>query len=303
MGSTRPRPSGVTEILSEYVRQRQHGSTQQQAIALLRPILERLRSDARQQLAALIRSWEAREGVKYQPAEKQSAFTDLGDLLEQMGEEDLSWLPDGGGGAEAEAPPPRADVHPAMAQQEAPPLPSVDQMRANPANVVYCSKCGRANRPEDAYCYSCGEPLSEPGMETRALEPADTDLYQTGQTYYGKSSVLLLSVSGAKSPIPLRMQDILEGTVGRSSTKSSYIPDIDLAEFRAAELGVSREHAKLRYQNNTITLTDLGSVNHSYVNGQRLHAHEVRVLRDGDEVRLGRLTIRVSFRHEVRPLR
>ena len=73
MGSTQPKPSGVTEFLSEYVRQRQKGRTQQDAIAYLKPVLERLNSDARQQLAALIRSWEVREGSKYQASSQPAS--------------------------------------------------------------------------------------------------------------------------------------------------------------------------------------------------------------------------------------
>jgi hypothetical protein len=93
MGATQPRPSGVTEILTEYVRLRQNGRSQQDAIGYLKPILERLHSEARQQLAALIRSWEAREGGKYLAEAKQSVFYDesLSPALDAPDEPD--WLP------------------------------------------------------------------------------------------------------------------------------------------------------------------------------------------------------------------
>jgi predicted component of type VI protein secretion system len=42
-------------------------------------------------------------------------------------------------------------------------------------------------------------------------------------------------------------------------------------------------------------VTDLGSANSTFLNGQRLMPHEPRVLRDNDEVRLGRLVFRVNF--------
>ena len=66
---------------------------------------------------------------------------------------------------------------------------------------------------------------------------------------------------------------------GRRATDFNANPDIDLGPFQAWDYGVSRLHAKLRFQDNTLTITDLDSVNHTYINGQRLHAHEVRVLR------------------------
>ena len=44
-------------------------------------------------------------------------------------------------------------------------------------------------------------------------------------------------------------------------------------------------------------VSDLGSANGSFINGQRLLAKEIRVLRHGDELRLGKLVMTVSFRH------
>ena len=38
-----------------------------------------------------------------------------------------------------------------------------------------------------------------------------------------------------------------------------------------------------------------GSHNGTYLNGQRLIAHQPRVLRDGDDIRLGFLVLRVKF--------
>jgi pSer/pThr/pTyr-binding forkhead associated (FHA) protein len=74
------------------------------------------------------------------------------------------------------------------------------------------------------------------------------------------------------------------------------VPDIDLTPYGADDKGVSRLHASLHRQEETLVLSDLGSVNHTFINGQRLHAHEVRVLRDGDEIRLGRLVLYAYFR-------
>ncbi|NJL93362.1 MAG: FHA domain-containing protein [Anaerolineae bacterium] len=53
-------------------------------------------------------------------------------------------------------------------------------------------------------------------------------------------------------------------------------------------------------QNQTLTLVDNNSVNYTFINGERVHPHERRVVRDGDELRLGKLTLRVSFQRELR---
>jgi pSer/pThr/pTyr-binding forkhead associated (FHA) protein len=41
---------------------------------------------------------------------------------------------------------------------------------------------------------------------------------------------------------------------------------------------------------------DLNSSNKTYINGQRVHPHEVRALRDGDELRLGKIIFTVAFK-------
>ena len=294
MGSTQPRPSGVTEILTEYVHLRQNGRSQQEAIGYLRPILERLNSDARQQLAALIRSWEAREGGKYQPAQKSSAFYDeaLADVLATNDEP--TWLPP-------------AEQPTASPLAGGPVHPSVEELHATtpmqPQEVFYCPACGRANRLGDAYCFSCGAVLNVVSTQTRNLEPADSELVQVGQTHFTPMTTLLLFVRGAQRPLAIHMGGKPEMLVGRRAPDSNANPDIDLGPFQAGDYGVSRLHAKLRFQDNTLTITDLDSVNHTYINGQRLHAHEVRVLRDGDEIRMGRLSMQVMFQHQVRKLK
>ncbi len=297
MGTTRPTPPGVTDIFSEYVRQRQRGHNQEGTLEYLRPLLQRLREDARRQLVALIRSWESREGVKYRPPERQATFYNEEELLRSMPDEDLSWLP------QADPPPTRPTpiydvnrpLHPSVEQ----PAPGPD-----PGRLFYCPQCGHGNRPGEVYCYYCGGLLNANIGETRNLEPITDELKQVGRTHFGRSWLLLLHVRGAERPVAVRMAETPEVILGRNATGSGAgRADVDLTPYGAAEQGVSRVHARLRYQDNTITLTDMGSVNHTYVNGQRLHAHEVRVLADGDEVRLGRLVMRVVFQHQVRPLK
>jgi hypothetical protein len=295
MGATRPKPSGVTEIFSEYVRQRQQGNSQQDVVNFLRPLLNRVRDDARQQLAALIRSWEAREGVKYQAKEKKTAFVNVTDWVAPPApDEDLSWLPESASSGEK----PRAGlldtpVHPSMQDR---PVPLA------PGETFYCPACGTTNRLGDAYCYACGALLNVQGLETRDLKPATAELEQVGQSYFGRSSTLLLTVLGSDRPFTVPIHEKNELTLGRASVTSSTRPDVDLSPYHAGDFGVSRIHARLRCQDDTITITDLESVNHTYINGQLLHPQEVRVLRDGDEIRLGRLEMKVSFQHRVRKL-
>lgn len=85
--------------------------------------------------------------------------------------------------------------------------------------------------------------------------------------------------------------------LGRADPASAMeAPTIDLSAHGGDHFGVSRRHLHIkRAENNAVSVTDQNSVNGSYLNGQRLIPHQPRILRDGDELRLGRMVIRVAF--------
>jgi DNA-binding winged helix-turn-helix (wHTH) protein len=68
------------------------------------------------------------------------------------------------------------------------------------------------------------------------------------------------------------------------------------AAVRAEGTGVSRQHARLVSRDGVATLEDLGSKNGTFVAGERLLAP--RVLRDGDEIRLGQAVRLLYYRVE-----
>lgn len=72
-------------------------------------------------------------------------------------------------------------------------------------------------------------------------------------------------------------------------------PSIDLEDYGAAKLGLSRRHACIRRDDSGCTIEDLESKNGTWLNGARLEPNVVHVLRSGDEIRLGHLIIHVYF--------
>jgi hypothetical protein len=60
------------------------------------------------------------------------------------------------------------------------------------------------------------------------------------------------------------------------------------AQVRLADVGISRQHARLDYDGNRMVLTDLGSTNGTTVNGNRITA---TALQHGDVVQLGTTTL------------
>ena len=86
-------------------------------------------------------------------------------------------------------------------------------------------------------------------------------------------------------------------SVGRKDRITNMVPDVDLGTLDT-ERSVSRRHAEITYDHGVTSVLDVGSVNGSTVNGERL-AHQVgRPLSDGDEVGFGAVVMSFSVAAE-----
>ncbi len=159
---------------------------------------------------------------------------------------------------------------------------------------VTCENCGTANPEREAYCYACGHilPAGKEQVSTSALpdEPLIPQI-RWGTAYFGEKTLLRIRVRDQNALFEVGFTDEL--ILGR--THGGEIPDVDLSNYNAKDLGVSRQHVKLTRETATVMVQDLGSKNGTYLNGQKLMPYQPRVLRNEDELRLGRLTLRVSF--------
>ncbi len=165
-----------------------------------------------------------------------------------------------------------------------------------------CPHCSRQNPDTDAYCYFCGHILpSALAVTGHATNKLDDDFYESieprrrwGTAYFDQQGRVQLNFRDSDETIVLDVDD--EVVLGRTHDEPGIpVPDVDLTPFGALEQGVSRNHLTLTRDHDTIVVTDLGSANSTYLNGQRLMPYEPRILRDNDELRLGRLVIRVAF--------
>jgi len=150
------------------------------------------------------------------------------------------------------------------------------------------------------YCEDCGEKLTGPNVKTaatRQLETGGADILGKstwGTARFSREASIILHVRDAVEPIILAPQD--ETTLGRADANQPAQSILDLTPFGAQEKGVSRRHAAIIRGDETLTLIDLGSVNGTHLNGQRLIPNQPRVLRDGDEIRLGKLVCHIYFK-------
>jgi hypothetical protein len=158
-----------------------------------------------------------------------------------------------------------------------------------------CPHCGKENADADAYCFSCGHILpSAIPQALRATTKLD-DIYESlepkrrwGTAYFDRQSRLRLTFRDTGQSMVVDIADKI--ILGRMHEEEG-VP----LPYGALEKGVSRNHLAFARDSDTIIVTDLGSANSTYLNGQRLVPYEARILRDNDELRLGRLVIRVTF--------
>ncbi len=165
---------------------------------------------------------------------------------------------------------------------------------------VFCDSCNKPNRKGEVICVHCGKLLNsaKPTASTRQLNAIDTD--NQNLEHFGTNSELLLHIQHSDDMLHLRPQSYdHEVVVGRADAKKIVIPDVDLTEYGASRLGVSRMHMGITYnqKRKQLTVSDMGSTNGVRVNGQKLAENEARILRDGDRVQLGEFVASVTFRH------
>ena len=112
----------------------------------------------------------------------------------------------------------------------------------------------------------------------------------------GNIEALIFLVKGFENnPITFKLDKRTEIVLGRASDDNILIPDLDLSPYQATELGVSRAHATLTYEDGVLTIADMGSANNTFLNGVQIHPREIRIVNEGAELRLGKLQLRVVF--------
>lgn len=164
-----------------------------------------------------------------------------------------------------------------------------------------CPFCAHVNREGVLFCEDCGHPFAgdQEALATTRLVDQERANFQGRVTWgtarFGQESSIVIRIRDHEEPLNLTPQD--EILLGRadSPTNQGGI-DLDMSAFGAAEQGVSRRHAVIRRGEDTLTLMDLGSTNGTHLNGQRLTPNQPRVLRDGDEIRMGRLVFHIFFK-------
>jgi len=164
-----------------------------------------------------------------------------------------------------------------------------------------CVYCGQKNREGLLFCEECGQGLNDDRtnatLPTRQLDQLPNELAAKatwGTARFSTGSAVIIHIRDAVEP--LMLQPAKRTLLGRADTTSPVQPDLDLTPYGAMEKGVSRIHAAVERSEDTLTIVDMGSSNGTHLNGQRLLPDQPRVLRDGDEIRLGKLIAHIYFK-------
>jgi pSer/pThr/pTyr-binding forkhead associated (FHA) protein len=143
---------------------------------------------------------------------------------------------------------------------------------------VYCAECGFQNPEASNYCARCGARLEkgEAGEQTMTYTPEELGDDQSAaiQELSGKGPALVVRSGGGRageSFFPSAERTL----IGRSPECDIFLDDVT----------VSRRHAELTRDGETFTITDLGSLNGTFVNRKRIETAE---LEDDDEVQIGK---------------
>jgi hypothetical protein len=148
---------------------------------------------------------------------------------------------------------------------------------------VFCTNCGHRNPPEANFCSSCGTAFAPSTDTTISFVPEDA----SGESGEEEINVPAAELSdGAGVLVVKRGPDagtrfVLTGEV----TRIGRHPD---SEIFLDDVTVSRRHCEFRRQATGYTVHDVGSLNGTYVNRERI---EEIALKSGDEVQVGKFKL------------
>jgi pSer/pThr/pTyr-binding forkhead associated (FHA) protein len=130
----------------------------------------------------------------------------------------------------------------------------------------------------------------------QALQDSTATQLRRTTSLFGKDMKLFIEVHGTNTTLSVIPKG--DVVIGRKDNASTLTPEVDLAPFAAYQMGVSRQHAVIRLENDLLNLYDLDSRNGTYVNAKKALPNQPLKLHDGDEIRLGKMILRIYFRKE-----
>lgn len=156
--------------------------------------------------------------------------------------------------------------------------------------MPFCTACGKQNPDDARFCAQCGTRLQS-ATDQPPIDATSTITFgapeRTDTADRQLSPVDAAAVDGLPEGHALLVVQRGPGAGSR------FLLDTDLtgagrhpdSEIFLDDVTVSRRHAEFRRDGNAFTVSDVGSLNGTYVNRDRIDSVE---LADGDEVQIGK---------------
>ncbi len=139
---------------------------------------------------------------------------------------------------------------------------------------VYCTECGFQNAETANYCSRCGAFIAAGADEnTLSLEPDEVAAGVDAGTGLHGPALVVRSGGGRAGEAFERIGN--RTLIGRSPECDVFLDDVT----------VSRRHAEIVVDGDTVSIRDLGSLNGTFVNRRRI---DESPLEDDDEVQVGK---------------
>ncbi len=163
-------------------------------------------------------------------------------------------------------------------------------------SALVCTRCGNRNGENSRFCSNCGAPLragaERPSETTSTISISGLEAYDAEATGQTPIPALSPEAQAAVDALPLGSallvvrrgpnsgsRFLLDGeltTAGRHPQSDIFLDDVT----------VSRRHVEFRRAaDGTFTVADVGSLNGTYVNRERIDSVQ---LSNGDEVQIGK---------------
>ncbi|MDQ6935598.1 MAG: zinc-ribbon and FHA domain-containing protein [Actinomycetota bacterium] len=161
--------------------------------------------------------------------------------------------------------------------------------------MLKCFHCGSENAATARFCSQCGRPLSASSTEPRPGESTATISF--GGTSGETDERAALNEADAAAVDALPEGSALLIVQRGPSAGSRYLLDTDVvtagrhpdSDIFLDDITVSRRHVEFRRSQGTFLVHDVGSLNGTYVNRDRI---DEAVLASSDEVQIGKFRLR-----------
>ncbi|WP_461087804.1 FHA domain-containing protein [Streptomyces deserti] len=165
-------------------------------------------------------------------------------------------------------------------------------------SALVCTRCGNRNAENSRFCSNCGAPLRAGAAAERSSETTSTisisglEAYDAETT--GQTPMPMLSPEAQAAVDALPQGSALLVVRRGPNAGSRFLLDSDLttagrhpqSDIFLDDVTVSRRHVEFRRSpDGTFTVADVGSLNGTYVNRERI---DQVALNNGDEVQIGK---------------